>query len=97
VIPSISPEADRELTDGAVYYAEEGNAELGHAFVEEFERALDLLCVYPQLGTTWRRGRRRFPLRRFPYSIIYYIKDEELRVIALAHHRRKPNYWAGRR
>jgi hypothetical protein len=24
----------------------------------------------------WRRDRRRFPLRRFPYSIIYYIRGE---------------------
>ena len=93
--PSVSLEADRELSDGAVYYAQEGNTELGLAFIAEFERALDLLCAQPQLGALWR-GRRRFPLRRFPYSIIYYLKDNELRVIALAHHRRKPGYWAGR-
>lgn len=35
-------------------------------------------------------------LRRFPYSVIYYIRAEELRVVALAHHRRKPGYWSGR-
>ena len=97
MIPSVSPEADRELSDGAAYYAQEANAELGLAFVAEFERVLGLLCTYPHLGTPWRRGRRRFPLRRFQYSIIYYVKGEELRVIALAHHRRKPGYWAGRR
>jgi toxin ParE1/3/4 len=97
VIPSVSHEADWELSEGAGRYAEEGSAALGLAFVDEFERALDLLCAYPQLGTLWRRGRRRFPLRRFPYSIIYYIKGEELRVIAVAHHRRRPGYWAGRR
>lgn len=97
MIPSVSPEADRELSDGAVYYAQEANAEIGLAFVAEFERVLDLLCTHPQLGTPWRRGKRRFPLRRFPYSIIYYVKGEELRVIALAHHRRRPGYWAGRK
>jgi toxin ParE1/3/4 len=97
VIASVSPEADRELSDGAVYYAQEANAELGLAFVAEFERVLGLLCRHPRLGTPWRRGRRRFPLRRFPYSIIYYLKGEDLRVIALAHHRRRPGYWAGRK
>lgn len=97
MIPSLSPEADRELSDGAVYYSQEGSVELGLAFVDEFERALDLLCTHPKLGAPWRSGRRRFPLRRFPYSIIYYIKGDELRVIALAHHRRRPDYWAGRR
>ena len=96
MIPSVGPEADRELTEGAVYYAHEATAELGLAFIEEFERSLDLLCTQPQLGALWRNDRRRFPLRRFPYSIIYYLKGDELRVIALAHHRRRPGYWAGR-
>lgn len=24
-------------------------------------------------------------MRRFPYSIIYYVRDDELRVVAIAH------------
>ena len=95
--PSVSPEADRELTESAVFYAREGGAEIGLAFISEFERALDLLCAHPQLGALWRNGRRRFPLRKFPYSLIYYIRGEELRVVALAHHRRRPEYWASRK
>jgi plasmid stabilization system protein ParE len=55
--PSVSPEADRELTDGAVYYAKEADAVLGLAFIAEFERALDLLCGHPQLGAPWREAR----------------------------------------
>lgn len=94
--PSVSPEADRELTEGAVFYAREANAEIGLALVLEYERALALLCVHPHLGAPWRNGRRRFPLRKFPYSIVYYFRGEELRVIALAHHRRRPSYWSGR-
>ena len=60
--PSVGPEAERELTDSALYYAREANAELGLAFIETFERALDLLCSNPQLGALWRNQRRRFPL-----------------------------------
>lgn len=95
--PSVGPEAERELTDNALYYAREANAELGLGFIETFERALDLLCSNPQLGALWRNQRRRFPLPRFPYSIINYIKGEELRVIAIAHHARKPGYWGRRK
>ena len=97
MIPSVSPEADRELSEGAIFYAREANAEVGLAFILEYERALALLCAHPRLGAPWRNNRRRFPLRKFPYSIIYYVRDEELRVIALAHHRRKPEYWTGRK
>jgi len=97
VTPSVGPEAERELTDSALYYAQEANAELGLAFIDTFERALDILCSNPQLGAPWRNERRRFPLPRFPYSIIYYIRGEELRVIAIAHHARKPGYWGSRK
>jgi hypothetical protein len=47
--PSVSPEADWELTKEAVFYARAGGAELGGAFVTEFERALALLCDHPEL------------------------------------------------
>ena len=97
MIPSVSPEADWELSEGAIFYTREANAEVGLAFILEYERALALLCGKPHLGAFWRNGRRRFPLRKFPYSIVYYVHEEELRVIALAHHRRRPSYWSGRK
>jgi plasmid stabilization system protein ParE len=97
MIPSVSPEADWELTREAIYYAREGGAELGLAFIAEFERAVALLCTHPDLGVRWRNRRRRFPLRKFPFGIIYYIRSEELRVVALAHHRRKPDYGTARK
>ena len=67
--PCVSVEAERELIDGALYYAREANAELGLAFIAEFERSLGVLCNYPHLGPVWRGTTRRFPLRRFPYTI----------------------------
>jgi plasmid stabilization system protein ParE len=96
VNPSVSVEAERELIDGALFYAREANAELGLAFIAEFERSLGVLCTYPYLGPVWRGTTRRFPLRRFPYTIIYQVKPEEVRVIALAHQSRRPGYWRGR-
>jgi plasmid stabilization system protein ParE len=94
---SVSLEAERELMDGALFYAREANAELGLAFIAEFERSLGVLCSYPRLGPVWRGTTRRFPLRRFPYTIIYQTKPEEVRVIALAHQSRRPGYWRGRK
>jgi toxin ParE1/3/4 len=93
---SVSLEAERELIDGAHFYAREANGELGLAFIAEFERSLGVLCNYPRLGPVWRGTTRRFPLRRFPYTIIYQVKPEEVRVIALAHQSRRSGYWRGR-
>ena len=93
--PSVSREAELELTDAARYYAENGGEDLGLALIDEFQASLELLSKQPQLGAPWR-NMRRLPLRRFPFSIIYYTSGNSLRVIALAHHRRKPQYWTGR-
>ena len=56
--PSVSPEADRELTEGGVFYAREGGGELGLAFIAEFERSLNFLCLHPHIGALWRNDRR---------------------------------------
>ena len=81
---SVSPEAERELIDGAVFYAKQSHRELGLAFIGEFERSLEVLRMHPLLGLVWREETRRFSLRRFPYSIIYQVNGETVRVIALA-------------
>jgi hypothetical protein len=40
---------------------------------------------------------RRVRLDRFPYSIVYRRSADVLVIIALAHHRRRPAYWRGRK
>ena len=93
----ISPPALAELHDAATFYALKANAELGLAFVAEFERTANFVLSNPLLGTVFRSTRRRYILRRFPYSIIYQITEDELRILAVAHHRRRPSYWEHRK
>ncbi|MBI5922198.1 MAG: type II toxin-antitoxin system RelE/ParE family toxin [Betaproteobacteria bacterium] len=93
----VSPPALAELHDAAAFYALKANVELGLAFVAEFERTANLILDNPLLGVVFRGTRRRFILRRFPYSIIYQVTAEELRILAVAHHRRRPGYWTQRK
>ena len=96
MIVTTHPLADSELVDGAAYYAQEVNQALGSDFIAEFERSIDLLRLFPRIGTPLRSGLRRLPMRRFPYSIIYWESGDALRVLALAHQKRRPGYWRGR-
>jgi len=96
VIVSVSPDAERELIDAAIFYAEQESAELGLAFIVEFERALEVLREHPNFGAPWRDMTRRFSLRRFPYGLLYVAEGSELRVMALVHQRR-PGYWSTRK
>jgi toxin ParE1/3/4 len=92
----IVPPALKELQEAAAFYTASATAELGLAFVAEFERSVSMILANPNLGAIFRGTRRRCFLRRFPYSVIYYVTTEELRVVAVAHHRRRPGYWRGR-
>jgi plasmid stabilization system protein ParE len=94
VIVSISQDAERELTDAAIFYAEQEATELGLAFIVEFERALEVLREHPNLGAPWRDMTRRFALRRFPYSVLFVVEGTELRVMALAHQRWRAGHWS---
>lgn len=93
----IVPLAQVELHDAAAFYSERGNRELGLRFVAEFEKAVSLLVANPNLGAIFHTGVRRYSLRRFPYSVIYQVAAEEIRVVAVAHHRQRPAYWTGRK
>ena len=96
MIVSTHPLAEEELVGGAVYYAKEANAALGEDFIGEFERSIALLRQYPRIGSPWRGGLRRLPMRRFPYSVVYTLSGEVIRVVAVAHQSRRPGYWRGR-
>ena len=93
----IVPLALAELQDAAAFYTARANVSLGLAFVAEFERTVKLVLENPKLGAIYRGTSRRYIFRRFPYSIIYQVTVDELRVIAVAHQRRRPGYWATRK
>jgi plasmid stabilization system protein ParE len=92
----ILPPALAELQEAADFYADRANRDLGLAFVVEFERAATVVLDNLMLGAVFRGSSRRYLLRRFPCSIIYQALPDELRVAAVAHHRRRPGYWASR-
>ncbi|MCP4594404.1 MAG: hypothetical protein GY842_27045 [bacterium] len=39
---------------------------------------------------------RRASLSRFPYALVFIELDEEIRVLAVAHDKRRPGYWLDR-
>ena len=93
---SLAPEAERDLVEGSLYYSRAANADLARAFILEFERSTALLSKQPELGAPWRGQVCRFPLRRFPYSIVYDLSQGRIRILAVAHQSRKPGFWRGR-
>jgi toxin ParE2 len=88
--------AKRELLQHSQFYDERLRG-LGDAFLDEIARSLRLIKQFPAAAPfdeTTRTRRRR--LRRFPIAIIYRDKQDEIIVFAVAHGKRKPNYWKRR-
>ena len=90
------PVARRELVEAIAYYNAERQG-LGSEFREEVQRVLALLTRFPGLGQPVRGSVRRMMLSRFPYHIYYrHLASGTLRILAVAHNRRRPVYWVGR-
>jgi toxin ParE1/3/4 len=95
---SLHPEALGDLREGASFYLEQAGTSLSQSFFGEFEQSITRLLQHPGLGSPWRgRGRRRYVMKHFPYSLVYTVSGDEIRILAVAHHSRRPGYWAGRR
>jgi plasmid stabilization system protein ParE len=55
-----------------------------------------LIAERPLAGSDIGNGERKFTVDRFRYNVIYRIEEKTVFVLAIAHHRRKPNYWRKR-
>jgi toxin ParE1/3/4 len=89
------PLAEQELLNAVSYY-EQQEAGLGLDYLGEVEHAVNFLVRYPEAGAEVRNAICRLTLPKFPYSLLYRVVEEQIRVLAVAHHKRKPEYWVNR-
>lgn len=96
----IEPEAIEELSAAAEWY-ERRREGLGSEFIAAVDAVLATVGrdpgrfpSYP--GSDPRLGVRRAGTPRFPFSIAFIDLDSVVRVIAIAHERRRPGYWRDR-
>ncbi|HZX18843.1 MAG TPA: type II toxin-antitoxin system RelE/ParE family toxin [Pseudomonas sp.] len=93
---SFHPAAEAEFLESVGYYESKVRG-LGGALITEFEALATLIGESPK---AWRvelePDIRRVPLHRFPLSILYRERPDGFQVLAVAHHRRRPQYWLGR-
>ncbi len=88
--------AELELIEAAEYY-ESIRKGLGMAFISEIERAIKQIRQHPDFAPVISKKIRRIVLPRFPYNILFSIKENSIQILAIAHQKRRPFYWHGRR
>ncbi len=94
--PEFHPAAAREL-EAAVLSGEAHGPRLGAELRSEAQRVTQVLLDTPHIGEPIGNGLRRFPLKRFPFALLYRVDGERLRIIAVAHRRQRPGYWSRRK
>ena len=90
------PQAQQELFEATQWYLTDGGPAVAEQFEWAVQRALRLLAFMPRLGSLSYPGVRTWPLKQFPYTLVYRVKGKVISVIAVAHQSREPGYWAGR-
>jgi hypothetical protein len=89
------PQANTEL-DETVQYYENCQIGLGLEFAGEIYAAIRRIIEYPDAWSVLSENSRRCLVNRFPYGVIFQIKSDALRIIAVANLHRKPGYWQKR-
>ena len=90
----LHPEADAEFAAQIEHYEHEQQG-LGKRFYHDVIASLEWIAVNPTVPRL-RKTYRRFNLKVFPFFIAYVAERDLIRVLSVAHSRRKPEYWKKR-
>lgn len=94
--PEFHPAAQEELA-AAVRTGDMRAAGLGLELLRETQRVVALLCDLPDIGEPLDERYRRFPLQRFPCGVVCRVDESRICIVAFAHRRQRPRYWARRK
>lgn len=90
------PAAEAEHLESVAYF-ESKRPGLGASYLAEFEKTMGRACKSPQRYPIEKNPDvRRIRMDRFPYSVLYREVLGTVQVLAVAHRRRRAQYWLGR-
>jgi plasmid stabilization system protein ParE len=94
----LSDPAAAELIDAIRWY-EEQRSGLGAELFDAITETIELIRAHPEIGAprATRQQSRQLRVNRFPYNVVYRIREDDIYVVAVAHTSRRPGYWRDRR
>jgi plasmid stabilization system protein ParE len=93
---SINEAAENEINEAADFYDLESPG-LGSVFLDEIDFSIKRILQFPDSSPILKGRVRMMVLRKFPYSVAYSVLPLEIRLLAVAHQKRRPFYWRNRR
>lgn len=84
-----------ELKEAVTYYEDQRNG-LGQEFADEIERTIERIMIAPTTYEQCSEDIYSCRAKRFPYSVLYTVRDGNVLIVAVMHMHRKPGYWKDR-
>lgn len=90
-------EAATELEEALSWY-EASEPNVARRLLRGYQDVVARIQLSPQAGSlvTAEPEIRRWVIRDFPYSVVFLLRADEVLILALAHHKRRPGYWQPR-
>ena len=92
---SYHPEAADEYEEAIAYY-EDCQTGLGKQLSQEIDASIKLILAFPKAWTILDGEIKRILIRRFPFGLLYILRNDEIYILAVMNLNRKPNYWKKR-
>ena len=87
--------AENDVTAAVTWYDQHGS-NVGDGFIERLEEVIERFSVHPRLYPQIEGEIRRALMPQYPYAIYYREDKKAIRVIAVLHTSRRPDYWKDR-
>ena len=81
-----------EVKQAALHYEEKQNG-LGTMFLNELDAAVDRILANPHAWHPLSNRTRRCRTHRFPFGLIYQLRDDEILIVSVMDLRRDPTLW----
>jgi len=91
----LHPAAKEELVEAISFYNSKIEG-LGSLLLDEIDSGIEAIQRNPRTWKKYTQHCRRYLFKKFPYAIIYRLKDNTTQIVAFMHQHRKPNYWKSR-
>jgi plasmid stabilization system protein ParE len=89
-------ELAKQEFDEAFSHYESKEIGLGIKFQKAINAQIQSIRSHPDAWMLIRPGIRKCLGKRFPYDLIYELRPGKIIVLAVAHQKRRPHYWANR-
>ena len=87
--------ARAEFQEAIAFYNDQKPG-LGFEFAAEVKKAVQRIIQHPEAWALISRRARRCRVNRFPFGVIYQVRQATLLIVAVMHLHREPNSWRHR-